>query len=220
MSGRIKAARAGYSGDPARMRRAMPGTGYAGDPGLFGFLGKVAKGALGTVAGVATGQNPLAALRGGFGRAFSGKTGMPAMSSKAQYYQARILSGAAGPAETKRAIRQFPSLQSLGMGMGGQVEQYQGVRGQFNGQPGGGRGTVMMAGEGGACPSGYKPNKTGYWVTSPMGTPSYVSPGERCVKIRKRNPLNPRAWDRAYSRLKSSKRWQKKIGAVSFRTTC
>jgi len=218
MSGRIKAARAGYSGD-ANYRRSMPGTGYAGDPGLFGFVGKLIKGGVGAAAALATGGGVSGAV-GAFRRSLASGRGVSRRQQRAiqQRLQGRV------PMQEQRAYSPgggLPIRPSLGdvviqQPFGGINVPQKGSRGA----PIAGRGTAIMAGAGGSCPTGYKPNKTGYWITSPQGTPSYVSPGERCVKIRKRNPLNPRAWDRAYGRLKSSKRWQKKIAAVTFREKC
>lgn len=216
MSGRIKAARAGYSGD-AGYRRAMPGTGYAGDPGLFGFVGKLIKGAGGAAASLATGGGVSGAL-GAFRRSMASGRGV----SRRQQRQIRQQLQIQGPSPVQAPMG-YPAAP-----FGAEVSKRQSYAIRVNG-PGAegsranpiiGRGTAIMAGPGGSCPTGYKPNKTGYWITSSQGTPSYVSVGERCVKIRKRNPLNPRAWDRAYGRLKSSKRWQKKIAAVTFRENC
>lgn len=62
-----------------------------------------------------------------------------------------------------------------------------------------------------ACPSGYHPNKSSYWLQD--GT--YVEKGTRCVKNRRRNPMNPRALDRALSRLNSAKKVQNKLRKYS-----
>ena len=75
------------------------------------------------------------------------------------------------------------------------------------------------------CPKGYKPNKSGYYRTikspgNPEGGVFYIQPGSRCVKIRRRNPANPRAADRALGRIKSAKRFATKMGAVTIRSTC
>jgi len=48
-----------------------------------------------------------------------------------------------------------------------------------------------------ACPSGFHPNKSTYWTQS-EGT---VMEGTKCVRNRRRNPLNPRAARRSMSRL-------------------
>ena len=76
-----------------------------------------------------------------------------------------------------------------------------------------------------ACPKGYKPNKSAYYrrVKTPLhpdGVLVYVTPGSRCVKIRKRNAANPRAIDRAIGRVKSAKRLSKKLSNITIRDTC
>lgn len=75
--------------------------------------------------------------------------------------------------------------------------------------PGGATGTMQIA-----CPSGYHPNKTGYFLKSGQ----YVAPGTRCVKNRRRNPLNPRALSRAMGRLTSAKKASKAISRISIRS--
>lgn len=214
MSGAIKAARAGYSGDP-NYRRSMPGTGYAGDPGLFGFLGKVARGALGIATEFVPGPAGAIARRG-FRSVFGQKKPSRVQRQLAQQFPATPAVARPGPMRKQRLATAAGRPRGI-RGIKRDETSY-----AIEYQPGGRRapGEVIEAGPGGACPAGYKPNKTGYWVTSPLGTPSYVEPGERCVKARRRNPLNPRAWDRAYSRLKSAKRWQKKMAGVVFRETC
>lgn len=64
-----------------------------------------------------------------------------------------------------------------------------------------------------ACPSGFHPNKSEYFLKD--GT--FVPKGSRCVKNRRRNPLNPRALDRAISRIQSAKKASKKISRVTVR---
>jgi len=216
MSGRIKAARAGYSGD-AGYQRAMPGIGYAGDPGIFGFLGKVIKGGVGAATALATGGGVTGAI-GAFRRSLASGRGVSRRRQRMVLQQMQV----GGVSPVRPTSMGPPPPPPIGFGAEVTRRQSIGVDIQRGGRqdPIKGRGTSIMAGPGGSCPTGFKPNKTGYWITSPQGTPSYVSPGERCVKIRKRNPLNPRAWDRAYGRLKSSKRWQKKIAAVTFREKC
>lgn len=79
----------------------------------------------------------------------------------------------------------------------------------------GARGAIQRAlpfgetGYGGGCPSGFHPNKSGY-----MTRDGYVEKGTRCVRNRKRNPLNPRALDRSMGRLRSA---GKAIRALGFR---
>lgn len=55
-------------------------------------------------------------------------------------------------------------------------------------------------GRGTGCASGYHPNKTAYFLRD--GT--FVDVGTRCVKNRRRNPLNSRALDRSLSRVASA----------------
>lgn len=62
-----------------------------------------------------------------------------------------------------------------------------------------------------ACPKGYRPNKTEYFLKD--GT--FVPKGSRCVKVRTRNAMNPRALSRAISRVNMGKRWQAKLAEIS-----
>lgn len=70
------------------------------------------------------------------------------------------------------------------------------------------------------CPAGMRPNKSAYFWTSPGGTLIFQPPGTKCVRIRRRNPLNPRAFDRAFSRVASAKRFGEKLGRVTIRKKC
>lgn len=72
---------------------------------------------------------------------------------------------------------------------------------------------LMQPGTKLACPSGHRPNKTSYFLRD--GT--FVPEGSRCVKIRRRNPLNPRAADRAISRITSAKKAASKLSRVTIR---
>lgn len=62
-------------------------------------------------------------------------------------------------------------------------------------------------GLGSGCPSGYHPNKTGY-----MTRDGWVEKGSKCVRNRKRNPLNPRALDRSMGRLRSAGKAVRALG--------
>lgn len=62
-----------------------------------------------------------------------------------------------------------------------------------------------------ACPSGFHANKSDYFLRD--GT--YVPKGSKCVKNRRRNPMNPRALDRAIGRMNSAKRLQSKLSGFS-----
>ena len=63
------------------------------------------------------------------------------------------------------------------------------------------------------CAKGHHLNKTGYF-TKKQG---WVEPGSRCVKNRRRNPLNPRALSRSISRLSSAKNAARFLSRVSVR---
>ncbi len=63
-------------------------------------------------------------------------------------------------------------------------------------------------GLGGGCSSGFHPNKTAYFLRD--GT--FVDVGTRCVKNRRRNPLNPRALDRSLGRIASTGNALKRLG--------
>lgn len=66
------------------------------------------------------------------------------------------------------------------------------------------------------CPAGHRPNKTAYFLKDG----SFVDVGTRCVKIRRRNPLNPRALSRAIGRIESGKRAAKRLSRISIRKKC
>lgn len=59
-----------------------------------------------------------------------------------------------------------------------------------------------------ACPAGCHPNKADYFLKSG----SFVARGTRCVRNRRRNPLNPRALDRAISRIGSAQNAVARLG--------
>jgi len=71
--------------------------------------------------------------------------------------------------------------------------------------PGGATGFQSLA-----CPSGFHPNKSSYFTQA-----GFVEKGSRCVKNRRRNPMNPRALDRAISRVDSGKRLQHKLASIT-----
>lgn len=169
---------------------------HMGDPGLLGFLGKVGKGILGGASGLLTG----------------GVTG--------------AVTGAVSPFLGTRAKQQLGIMPTNGR----QVPQAQqgGFRipapgpGQIRIRPGaalpGGRpfisregGEVVPQGMKLACPGGYHPNKSSYFLSD--GT--FIPEGSKCVKNRRRNPMNPRALDRAIGRLEGAKRLQSKLRGFS-----
>ena len=74
--------------------------------------------------------------------------------------------------------------------------------------PGGATGLVSVA-----CPSGFHPNKSSYFLMDG----SHVEEGSRCVKNRRRNPLNPRALSRSIGRIKGAKRASKLLSSITIR---
>ncbi len=66
----------------------------------------------------------------------------------------------------------------------------------------------------GCCPSGYHLNKSAYWRME-NGQHVYIMPQTRCVRNRRRNPLNPRAADRAIGRLRSASAFGKYLAKVT-----
>ncbi len=71
-------------------------------------------------------------------------------------------------------------------------------------------------GTGLACPAGYKANKSDYHLKD--GT--FIAAGSRCVRIRRRNPLNVRAADRAIGRIESAKKATERLKRVTVRKVC
>ena len=192
-----------------------------GDPGLFGFLGK----AVGTIAkiGASFVPGPVGAIaRGVVGRVFNG-------------------GGGAGPAPQTRALPSVRSLPPIFT-----TTSYappprtvasampRGVPGlPFAPQDPTGTGVVPYDPTGinvdrtpaVGCPQGYKPNKSGYYRRirspgNPEGAVFYIEPGSRCVKVRRRNAANPRAADRAVSRIQSAKRFATKMNRITVRKKC
>ena len=175
----------------------MPGQ-YMGDPGLFGGI--------------------LGALKGGLRGAISGATG-------------GILGGGAGPMRTReeRARMGAPTmgvpmgLAPRGRGPGLTRQQRQaGVGGIRRPGVGGAIQRFIPGGETGyevaqvACPSGFHANKSDYFLRD--GT--FVPKGSKCVRNRRRNPLNPKAASRAISRIKSAKNTAKMLSNVTIRKKC
>lgn len=191
MSASIKMARMQAQG------RAMPGTGYRGDPGLFGFLGKVAKGVTGVVGGL----------------------GIPGISTVASFANRGLTAVIGGKtAKTRQLAQASTGVRTFGgPSTAGRFASTLGFQLPTPGL----RGVAERAIPGGAtgfedAPKGYHVNKTGYFLK----TGEYIPPGTRWVRDRKRNPLNPRAWDRAYGRLKSANNFKKRMAKVTFKKTC
>jgi len=76
---------------------------------------------------------------------------------------------------------------------------------------------VAAAQAGKACPiSGYHWNKSGYFLKSGQ----YVEAGTKMVKNRRRNPANPRATSNAITRIKGAKRYAASLSSISIRKKC
>jgi len=111
-------------------------------------------------------------------------------------------SGSGQPAQTlappqSRPPINLPGFGPPGVGIGGQRNRI-----SFGEQP--------MA-QGGKAPSGYHWNKSGYYLKD--GT--YIAPGTKLVKNRRKNAMNPRALRRALSRVNMAKRWQSTLSEVT-----
>lgn len=67
-----------------------------------------------------------------------------------------------------------------------------------------------------ACPPGMKANKSSYFLRD--GT--FVPKNSRCVAVRRRNPGNSRANDRAIGRIESAKKMAARLGRITIRSAC
>lgn len=180
-----------------------------GDPGFLGSLFKGAGKLLGGVAKVAGGilPGPLGTVARVAGGILGGRAAGP------QVLPPQIMTGRAMP--------------GLGTQRGWQMQippftEYPLVRytEQSGAPPIGGPSTSLP-------PRGYRTNKSGYFVhAGPRGTSEYyngvwVEPHSTFVRARRRNPLNPRALDRATSRVvsfaKADSRSRKKVKAAASR---
>lgn len=198
MSASIKMARAGTMG------RAMPGTGYRGDPGLFGFLGKVAKGALNIGSSFIPGGSLIQA---------GVKTATSILGRKSGKVRSYAMPATRGPVRGPGIMpTTMASLGLVGRGIKQDVPA-PGIRAAVERfLPGGATGMQPEIGS----PSGYHVNKSSYWLKD--GT--FIPKGTRWVRNRRRNPLNPRALDRAMGRISSAKNAASKLGRITIRKKC
>ena len=163
----IGVARAQQQGTQLR-QRGRPGM---GDPGLWGFLGRTARTALGALTGVPRTAAPAAPV-------------------------------GAIPLAPPRTMPGRP-----GRTNGGQVRPAPGFTGFMQRMvPGGQTGYETLG-----CGSGFHPNKTSYHLKDG----SFVDVGTRCVRNRRRNPMNARALSRAIGRVDSGKRLQNRLSEIS-----
>jgi hypothetical protein len=163
-----------------------------GDPGLFGFLGKVAKGAIGGAVGLATGG--VSGAITGAAAPFIGS------STRAAAGLAQPTSGPGIPGGTVMVNPPFTGARGVGVS----------VAPPATSAPRTGTGT-MSNGMKLACPAGFHPNKASYFLKSGQ----FVPEGTRCVRNRRRDPLNPRALRRAIGRIDAGKTWQSKLSEIT-----
>lgn len=193
----------------AKMRTTGYGRGYAGDPGLFGFLGK----AIGGIAKVGLG---IAKSLPGVGSVVTGVTG--GLSG--------LLSRKFGGAPAPVATTSFPMSFSPAAAI--QMQSAIGMQDPSRMRVPGTVGTIPRAAKPGLTTpppdaSGrWRANKTGYYVQAIDGSPEqggiWVPAESVWVRKRRRNSLNPRALDRALSRVTSAKKAARKLGRVTIRS--
>jgi len=185
-----------FRGPMAYGRGPMAGNGmYAGDPGLFGFLGKVVKTGLGVVS----------------------KLGIPLVSGAAGIAGGLLGGGFAGPGlpgPVTPTVSRFGGVMPISLAQAGQIPT-PGIAGRLQRAiPGGATG---MQG----CGQGFRPNKSGYYVQGRGGGEGvYVEPNTVCVRSRRMNPLNPRALSRAMRRIESAKRATTVLSRITIRKKC
>jgi len=169
-----------------------------GDPGLFGFLGKVV-GAVGKVASIIPG--PLGVV----GRVATALTSGGAKPIKLA--STGSLPGIGGP-----TVRLPGTPINIPLPQGGFFRGNETQAGPGSVATGALVGTPIRA-PGAQCTPGYHYNRTAYF-TKRYGL---IEKGTVCVRNRKRNPLNPRALSRAMSRLASAKKAARCLADFSIR---
>lgn len=163
----------------------------AGDPGLFGSIGKFLGGALKTVGGLVPGVGGILQTVGGI-----------------------ISPTSPAPGYTTTPIRPPTTGGWFPRGMTPQIP-IPGVGGAMMPMVPPGTPTAV-AGTGLACPQGYKPNKSGYHLRNGQ----FVAPGTKCVRYRKKNPANARATDRAIARVESAKKMAARLSRIRITPEC
>jgi len=188
-----------------------------GDPGLFGFLGKVAKSAVGIATSFIPG--PAGALIRGVASKFAGRRQQISVPGGRIPQRPRVRPGIGRTFRQERG----PLLgEELEFGL---VPPRFKARKTF-GRPGAPQALVGPPAPGAveqpgiSCPQGMRPNKSDYWRADGNGSPVFVEKGTRCVSVRRRNPGNSRANDRAIARIASAKRMAKTLGRISIRKEC
>lgn len=184
--------------------------GNMGDPGLFGFLGNAIKG---TIGGFLTG-GPAGAILGG-AAATVGSLGGPKTVKQAKYANVLQVATRGAPYPTPTFSRPgtgmfggtVPSRPALQAGSGVYIGPGGAAVGKYNMAPGAPAPHAAAAAAPGPCGiKGHHMNKTTYCTRE-----GWVERGTKCVRNRRRNPLNPRALSRAMSRVASAQRAVKAI---------
>jgi len=177
---------------------------YRGDPGLFGFLGKAIGGIAGLVSKVVPG--PLGAVAGGVSALLKPKN----PSLKALVLPASVaptLSYGTPQGQYPDSVVTQPGTTFSLPGVGPFLQTGGGSTTYY----GGGGGTAV-APSGAGCMKGHHLNKAGYYTKQ-----GYVAPESRCVKNRRRNPLNARALSRSLARISSAKNAASFLSKVTIR---
>jgi len=188
MSGAIKRAR---MGDPGSMR-AMPGTGYAGDPGLFGSIFSGIKKFGGAVIGATPAGRALKFARD----AVLGNK-QPKMRSR----------------KMRKMQQRFAPMQPFTMPGGIRLPDRAVMA--SSAQAMNGAGNLPPSGYHWNKTGYYRGGRPGS-----AGPVEFVAPGTVAVKNRRRNPLNPRALDRSMGRITSAKKAASKLGRITIRKAC
>lgn len=169
-------------------------SGNMGDPGLFGFLGNIGKSILkvggGVVSGVLTGGLP-GGLAGGLQAAGVVPSQRPTIkqaTSTARMFPTAIQS-------------RTPPPLALQSGSGVYVGPGGAAVGKYNMAPTSSAPSASGTAIATCGVAGHHLNKSGYFTHS-----GYVAPKSKCVRNRRRNPLNPRALSRAMSRVASAQK--------------
>lgn len=190
-------------------RRKVLSRQYAGDPGLFSFLGKAAGALVSNLvpggSAIVSGVNAAAGLLSKPKTSVFGATSAMSPSPFANP-QGPIFS----------PVQQLPPPPPIQGNQYGLVNIVRPGAGPMLAPPGNntqsGPGSQWTPRETSACQAGYHKNKNGYY-SKRYG---FVPAGSVCVKNRRRNPLNPRAASRAMSRLKSAQKAVRFLNKFAF----
>jgi hypothetical protein len=92
------------------------------------------------------------------------------------------------------------------------------IRGRAVAPPAALAGMVQAPGLGAiiACPPGFKANKSSYFLMDG----SFIEKNTKCVRVRRRNPANSRATDRAIGRIESAKKMAARLGRIRITPAC